>query len=211
MKNFGLRELLLVDPRFDHAKAKVFATHGKDVLDKAKRIRFNELEKFDLLIGTTAISATDRSNVVRISVAPQDLARIVGARNSTSCLVLGREATGLTNEELKKCDIVVNIDTPTQYKTLNISHALAVILYSMSNTKGIRQQRRTISKNERKLLTQYAMELAKTAGLRRHKAEMLQVTLKRMFGRSTLTSKEAMLIVTLFRAALLTIKRKTAK
>jgi TrmH family RNA methyltransferase len=210
MKNFGLRELLLVKPKFDLNKAKVFATHGKDLLEKAKQIRFNELKRFDLLIGTTAIPASSRLNLVRDSIDPEHLIRILANKNSNVCLVMGREATGLTNEELAKCDIVVRIDTPTQYTTLNISHALAILLYVVLNkNKSIKQQKRTATKKERKLVIDYALALAKTSGLRKYKTPLLEIALKRILGRSVLTSKEVMLMVSLFRSALLTMKRKT--
>jgi len=209
MKNFGLKELLLVNPKFDLDKAKIFATRGKDLLEKAKQIKFNELKRFDLLIGTTAIPASSRLNLVRDSIDPEHLVRILANKNSNLCLVLGRESTGLANEELAKCDIVVNIDTPTQYATLNISHALAILLYAILNTKSVKQRKSTASKKERKLVVDYALALAKTSGLHKHKTPMLEIALKRILGKSALTSKEAMLIVSLFRGALLTIKRKS--
>lgn len=210
MKNFGLSELLLINPKFDLDKAKVFATHGKDLLEKAKQIKFNDLKRFDLLIGTTAIPASSRLNLVRDSIDPEHLARILTNKNSNFCLVLGREATGLTNEELAKCDIVVNIDTPTHYKTLNISHALAILLYEIFSRNKSKKRGLTTSK-EMQLVIKYALSLAKSSGVRKHKITMLEVAMKRMMSRSMLTSKEAMLLVTLLRSAILAIERKQLK
>ena len=206
MKNFGLSELLLINPKFDLDKAKVFATHGKDLLEKAKHVRFNDLKMFDLLIGTTAIPASSRLNLVRDSIDPEHLARILTNKNSNFCLVLGREATGLTNEELAKCDIVVNIDTPTQYKTLNISHALAILLYEIF-ASNMRRRRILATSNEVQLIIDYALSLAKNSGVRKHKIMMLKLALKRIMSRSMVTSKEAMLMVTMLRSATTAIKK----
>jgi len=206
MKNFGLSELLLINPKFDLEKAKIFATHGKDLLEKAKQIKFNDLKRFDLLIGTTAIPASSRLNLVRDSIDPEHLARILTNKNSNFCLVLGREATGLTNEELAKCDIVVNIDTPTQYKTLNISHALAILLYEIF-ASNMRRRRILATSNEVQLIIDYALSLAKNSGVRKHKIMMLKLALKRIMSRSMVTSKEAMLMVTMLRSATTAIKK----
>ncbi len=210
MKNFGLKELLLVNPRVDLEKAKVFATHGKDLLEKARRIKFNKLKTFDLLIGATAIQASDRLNLVRDSIDPEHLARILASKDSNLCVVLGREATGLTNEELARCDIVVNIDTPTKYKTLNISHALAILLYEIFS-RGKQRKRGLATAKELQLVTKYALSLAKSSAVRKHKITMLEVAMKRMMGRSMPTSKEVMLLVTLLRGAIMAIERKQLK
>lgn len=207
MKNFGLTQLLLVKPTFDMEKAKMFATHGKDVLGRARTVEFDDLKSFDPLVGTTAIRASDRLNLVRDAIMPREAAAILAARNSNACIVLGREATGLTNHELSRCDIVVSIDTPTDYKTLNISHALAILLYEIFAVNG-RKKRSLADPNELQLLVNYALALAGTSGVRIHKMKMLETALKRIMSRGMATSKEAMILVTLLRGASMAMERK---
>ncbi len=206
VKNFGLKELLLIKPKFTRSRAKVFAMGGRDILDKSKVIDFNELRKFDLLIGTTAIRGKSRLNLIRDSITPE---RLVGLlqKNSDACIILGRESTGLTNRELNFCDVVVNIDTFTDYKTLNISHALAIILYE-TLAKGM-SRRTAASRSERELLMAYALTLARKSDYPKHKEEMLLTTLKRILTNSSLTSKEVMLLISLMRDATLTIDRSS--
>jgi TrmH family RNA methyltransferase len=208
MNNFGLKELLLIKPNFTASRAKMFAMGGKYVLDKARIINFTELRKFDLLIGTTAIRAKSRLNITRDSVTPE---RLVGMlqNNSDACVVLGRESTGLTNKELSYCDVVVNIDTLTDYKTLNISHALAIILYEIV-AKG-KSRKVVASKSEKELLVAYALNLAKNSDYPTHKQEMLRTTLKRLLANSSPTSKEAMLLISLLRDATLAIDRSSTR
>ena len=207
MKNFGINELFLVNPKFDAKKAAIFAVHGKDLLDKAETIDFDDLRKFDLLIGTTAIRSSDRSNVTRDSINPSQLVQLLVDAKQHICLILGREATGLNNSELSACDVVVNIDTGTNYRTLNISHALAILLYEIKSS-NFHKKKSLATVHERELLIDYALKLAKASSYRRHKISLLTMALKRFLGRNLLTSKEAMLMVTLFRQALLTINRK---
>ena len=206
MKNFGLKDLLLIKPRFNTDKAKVFAMSGKDLLERAQIIDFAELRKFDLLIGTTAMRTKSRLNIIRDCIMPERLVSIL-QKNSNACIVLGRESTGLTNRELSCCDVIVNIDTLTDYKTLNISHALAIILYEIL-AKG-KSRKTAASKSERELLIAYALRLAEKSGYPKHKQEMLQTTLKRLLASSSPTSKQVMLLISLLRDAILAIDRSS--
>jgi TrmH family RNA methyltransferase len=135
MKNFGAAGLFLVNPHFNSEEAIKFSTHGKRILASAKVVTFDELRaKFDVLAGTTAITATSRLNVLRGQTRPEELAKLVQSvgKSKSFCIVLGRESSGLNNTELQMCDFVVTIDTKTKYRTLNISHALSILLYEIS-------------------------------------------------------------------------------
>jgi tRNA/rRNA methyltransferase len=48
-------------------------------------------------------------------------------------ILFGREDVGLLNEELKLCDLVVRISTSHEYPVMNLPHAVAVILYDLSD------------------------------------------------------------------------------
>ncbi len=210
MQNFGLDELLLIKPGFDAERARIFAAHGKNILDSARTIKFSDLDDYDPLIGTTAIRARNRLNIVRDAIAPWELPDLLSGRNSKPCIVLGREATGLTNEELAKCDVVVSIDTRSSYKTLNISHALAILLYEL-HARGRTRKRDLADAGELELIVDYAHSLAESSGIMPHKVQKVELALKRILGRSTLTSKEAMLLVTLLRKASLAIGRRSGR
>jgi tRNA C32,U32 (ribose-2'-O)-methylase TrmJ len=45
------------------------------------------------------------------------------------CILIGRDDIGLTSEEMGDCDAVVFIPADADYPVLNISHALAILLY----------------------------------------------------------------------------------
>ena len=162
------------------------------------------------MIGTTAIYSNNRSNVIRDSINPSQLVKIIADSKQSICFLVGRESTGLNNTELSICDIVVSIDTGTAYRTLNISHALAILLYEIKKN-SFQKKTNLATVHERVLLIDYALKLAKVSGYRRHKTSLLAMALKRFLGRNLLTSKETMLMVTLFRQALLTIERKRRK
>ena len=199
MKNFGIKELLLVNPRCDIERAKMYATHGKDILDQAKVVDIDHLKRFDQLIGTTAIDARSNKNIVRNSIEPSQ-ARII----DNSCIILGRESKGLSNEELAMCDLVITIDTGSDYNIMNISHALAIILYEFTKKEKVKEH---ASKEEVELLINYALAVADKAGIRKDKQKNVEYALRRILGRALPTSKEVRILVTLLRKTLLAMDR----
>ena len=68
-------------------------------------------------------------NVVQLSEIIKE-----AEREKDFCIVLGRETFGSNNKELQMCDLIVVIDTKTEYRTMNISHALAILLYEISKS-----------------------------------------------------------------------------
>lgn len=131
MKNVGLGELILVNPRCDHQsfEAQTMAVHAKDVLAKAK------------VVDTLATALGDRQRIIATSAREQILASPAEtprqalpwllAPNLKSALVFGREDSGLTNEELNQAHRFVRIPVHPQYPSLNLSQAVAVCTYEL--------------------------------------------------------------------------------
>ncbi len=52
--------------------------------------------------------------------------------NGMKCAIMfGRERTGLTNEELQRCDIHINIDANPEYSSLNLAMSVQVLSYEL--------------------------------------------------------------------------------
>ncbi|HEX2615467.1 MAG TPA: RNA methyltransferase [Nitrososphaera sp.] len=216
MKNFGQRRLYMVNPHYDDVEAVRYATHGKDVLATAKVVTLKQLrKKFDILIGTTAIKATSRLNVLRESITPEQMAKIIhDAAGKDFCIVLGRESSGLKNEELGLCDLVCIIDTKTKYRTMNIAHALALLLYEISKLRPeapVKKSKKTMdlaSQGDIDLLMQYVDRVADLGSYDSHKKPLLDAAVKKMIARSVPTTKDVMLLVSLLRKSVLAIERQ---
>jgi tRNA/rRNA methyltransferase len=202
-KNFGISKLYLVEPKFDRRIASVYAAHGADFIEKAEEVDLDEVRRrHDLLVATTAISATKRANINRLSVSPEEVAKYLPSSKSAS-LVVGRDTTGLKNEEIAKCDIVTTIQTGTNYRTLNVSHSVGILLYVLSRKSSVKN--RVPKLEERDAFANYAYELALASGLQRYRAERLKKLARRMTVRSQLDGKELGLLVSLMRKAVMTI------
>jgi len=135
MKNFEIRNLHIIntnqiDVKNDESMAR--AMHGKDILEK---ITIHEsIEemikkfKFDFLVGTTA-QPGGPYNPLRLTISPKELCKNLDI-NARIGIIFGREDSGLTNKELDLCDMNVYIPAG-DYSTLNLSHAVAIILYEI--------------------------------------------------------------------------------
>jgi tRNA/rRNA methyltransferase len=221
MKNFGLKSLYLVRPNFDKAEAAKYSTHGNDVLIAAKTVTLSELrKKFDILIGTTAIQAISRLNILRESISAEQLAKIIhGSSTKDFCILLGRESSGLNNEELELCNLVVTIDTKTNYKTMNVAHALAILLYEISKLQSslepaAKKSKKMVdlaSQKDIDLLLQYVSKLADAGNYDLHKKPLLEAAAKKLLAKSVPTTKDVMLLISLLRKSLLAIERGYGK
>ncbi len=198
MKNFGVGKLYLVRPKVDLSVASIYASHGMDILHSAERTSLKDVRRrHDLLVATTAISARRRANVARRSIRPESAASLIRGAKSAS-LVLGRDSTGLKNEEIKECDLVTTIHTGTAYATLNVSHAAAIMLYLVAKDKS---SARTPHRRPRDLFAEHLYELALAGKFQKHKRPGLKEAVKRIAATSQVSEKELFLMTGIFRKA----------
>ena len=212
MKNFGLQRLYLVSPSCDMRAASVYASHGADILKDAEVVTLAKVRKaHDFLLATTAIRAKRGANVGRTTVKPEEaVARVVTAESAS--MVFGRDTTGLTNEELALCDLVTSVETRTDYRTLNVSHSAAILLYLTSRAWGAKkasqgQEGSGASRERREAFSRYAYDLAIASGMQSHRAERMVQVARRVALKSEVNSKELGLLVSLLRKAELELKR----
>jgi tRNA/rRNA methyltransferase len=203
VNNFGVDRLYLVRPKVDMSVALIYASHAADVIENAEIVTFAQLrKKNDLLVATTAVGARRRSNVIRRIAKPEDVARQVRSARSAS-LVFGRDTTGLTNEEIRMCDVTTTIDTGSRYKTLNIGHAAAILLYVVSRVDA--KAFRSSSRVPRELFAENLRGLAVASRMPPHKVRNMLEIGKRMVATSRLTDEQLLLLSSVLRKATGTI------
>ena len=132
-RNFSVDEIVLVQPRaeLEHEETQRFAAHG---WEWKNRVRVSEsleeaLREYEVSICTSA-KVGQRSDVLRHPIMPWEIKERVGTPRSLA-LVFGRESTGLTREEIAKCDLLLHIPGNPDYPVLNLSHAVAIVLYEV--------------------------------------------------------------------------------
>ena len=172
-------------------------------------------KRFRLLIGTTAIEGTRKANLTRKTLDVEEcaskLAERISARPSAACIVLGRDTTGLTNEELKNCDYNMTIRASNEYNTLNVSHAAAIILFVFSKSleKNLNRTRKivTSTRKERERAVQLFEQLAEVSEFQKFKSGLLKETITRLFDRGDPSLREIYLLMGLASKATSKIRR----
>ena len=129
----GIERLYLVDPVpwRESPDAWGFAHGSREVLEQAvETATFEEaLEGVHTAIGTTHRTGRARGPMVPPRVM-SGLLRSLLAEGEIA-VVFGREDQGLFNEELALCQMGVHVPTATKFPSLNLSHAVMVIVYEL--------------------------------------------------------------------------------
>lgn len=137
MKNMGLARLYLVAPRdYPNEQAVWRAASAGDVLDNAVVVPTlsDAIGDCQFIVGT---SARERRIPWPLMDARRCAERMAVASGREQVAVLfGREDRGLTNDELKVCNLHLNIPTSGEYSSLNLAMAVQIVAYElcMQNT-----------------------------------------------------------------------------
>lgn len=132
MKNMGLDDLCLVQPRyFPHQEASARASGAEDVLDAATVVDSLEAALRDCVYAAGA-SARSRS-IGWPSMLPRDCAvrLLEESRRGTCAAVFGPEKSGLTNEHLDLCHTLLTIPANPAFSSLNLAMAVQVVTYEL--------------------------------------------------------------------------------
>ncbi|HKK00277.1 MAG TPA: RNA methyltransferase [Desulfotignum sp.] len=134
MMNFGVARLRLVNPckAFRSLEARKMALGTVEILENAEVYPdlHTALADIHLTFGTTRRFGKYRKNFLTPATAARQIAQ--SGPDVTCALLLGREDTGLETRDLDLCQRFVTIPTHDAYPSMNLSHALAVLLYEVS-------------------------------------------------------------------------------
>lgn len=135
MKNFGLGDLLLVDPPPLDPDGEAYGFAGRareDVLPNATETTLDAVVERYYTIGCTATTNEDaRSHVRYPALTASELPAHLRGLEADVALVFGRERTGLTNDELARLDAVCSVPASAAYPSLNLGQAATVVLYEL--------------------------------------------------------------------------------
>ena len=215
MKNFGLTNLVLINPCKMENESYYKAMHARDVVSNSETYcslkEFLKSKEIDSAIGTTG-NAGGSYNVARIAVSPEQLADTINY-NGNMALIFGREGNGLSNEEISLCDVIVSIPTHDYYPILNITHAAAIIFYEMfKREKSYPVDRiESASAAEKESLINCMDEIILKLGYPRHKSKNASLVFRRIIGRAFISEREAHTLKGTFRRIKVRIKEINIK
>ena len=194
MANFGLKNLVLINPPKLTNEAYYQATHGKYIVENAKIYPslddFYQSQRIDFKVASTGM-AGGSYNLSRIPIRPEELGKSLNVSNKIAIL-FGREGDGLSNKEIGDCDICVSIPTDPTYPIMNISHAAAIIFYELfKNKHDYRVEGLNESGDlEKKYLVKDMEELIDCLDIPGHKKSNGLKTFNNIVSRAFITSRE---------------------
>jgi TrmH family RNA methyltransferase len=235
MSNFGVDDLTLVRPvaSIDDREAKRRSARGEYVLDKAHVVDSLEAAIADCRFAVATSSqiggffrpADDLDQVFDLAFPsrPETTNPTVERADAKIALVFGPEPSGLTSAETAQCRFMVAIPTAETNPSLNLSHAVAILLYEayrrvhpvFADSRGAvdrpteKNEARTKSADTQVRLADHqlrsraydrlASAFKRIGYLRPPRESALMYAIKRMLDRSEITEREAKMLIGLAR------------
>lgn len=137
MKTMGLKQLALVSPkRYPDPQAEWRAAAATDVLDACQ-----VCDSLDEAIAGCHWVAGASARSRRIPWPVEDARTAAGhllrqASAGPVAVLFGREADGLSNEELQRCNVHLRIPASPSYPSLNLAMAVQVVAYELHLQSG---------------------------------------------------------------------------
>ncbi len=209
-RNFGATRLVLVAPRAPlRAEARRRAMGGLPILRAA--VKFSTLDRAvadaDLVVGTTDLSTGRSTAYLRRSVSPERVGEILRVVEGRVALVFGPEDNGLSRTELERCDLLVHIPARREFPTLNVSHAVGVVLYAVHRARGPTDPETTpapdvleLNGKEKELFLERLEHLVGRTRYPAHKRRGLILLFRRVLGRATPTEAEYRMMLGLWKS-----------
>ena len=133
MKTMGLSRLTVVTDRpVITPESEALSGGAFDVVKSITRV--SSLDEALRDVSFAAGASARRRSLERPLYQPREgLSRALSHAANGECvaLVFGRESSGLTNAELAKCDIHINIDANPVYSSLNLAMSVQVLAYEI--------------------------------------------------------------------------------
>jgi len=134
IKTMGFKDLCIVNSS-NHLdkKSRILAHASADILENAKMYKdFKQMASdFDFLIATSAKRRRTNENYI-----PADTLRdfLLDRKDNFDRvgIMFGREESGLTNDEIRRCDLITYVPIANPYPSLNLSQAVMIYAYLLS-------------------------------------------------------------------------------
>jgi len=198
MKNMGLENMVLINPPdLEADEAKKLAYMSYDIIEKAIIVSsFDEaLSIIDIAIATTKRKGLWRKRFL----SPEKTSDLIIERvkKNKVGVFFGTEKTGLTNEEVVKCEYCSEIPAVIEYPSINIAQAVMIYVYEIYRAfmrkEKIKPFSTTLKKAPRKELQRVAkrvLDLMNEFGLTKGFEDKFTKSLYRMLARTEWEKKD---------------------
>ena len=200
MFNFGVSNLILVNPKIDlpSEKAEAVAVDAVDLVKNAK-IYADLREALEDFTYSFAFTARHRDMNKEFINSQEIISEIHNNyKGEMIAIIFGGEASGLTNEHLSLASKCVTINTHSNFSSLNLSHAVSVFCYSLfsysnyANSNSYSKEVGIHSKNELIYFFEHLESELEARGFFEPQEKMpkMKQNLRNLFHRADLNERE---------------------
>jgi len=196
LSNFGVTRLRIVgeDPR-NESEAKIFSVHALDLLESAEIYPDLQSALADMHASWAATARAGRNHSVTRALVPLGELPNPLKMNGQVALIFGREDIGLTNEEIALCDLAFTIPVSPSYPSLNLSHAIAVVLYELYSKYAPEKppeltEARPATREEREMVYHFLDSVIDELEIKEYRKPIAKQVFRNLLGRAYMTGRE---------------------
>lgn len=200
MKTMGLSYLYLVNPRhFPDEQATAMAAGADDVLQNAVVCSSLD-EALQGVVHTVAMTARLRDISLEVKTPRAAMPEMLQmAQAHPVALLFGTEMSGLSNEELVRAQVLVNIPANPEFSSLNLAASVQVLAYELSvalqvNLPAVPEIPPAPHEQLEGLYAQLEQTLAEIGFFTTKNPERLMQRLRRLYARARLEQEEVNLL-----------------
>lgn len=184
MMNMNAGPLILINPQVDSLSdlSLRFALHASKLLKDAIILPTLEkaLHNYDFSVAVTRRTGQWRKK----DFEPHALGGYISRHPDTNtCLVFGRESSGLTSEEVNLCDAICSIPSHSSYPSLNLSHAVMVVLYEIYQSAYSEEDQIASPREIKEMIENIELAFRESGMFHKHPAENLMLYFKKVLTR----------------------------
>ena len=203
MKNMGFADLFIVGgENLDVERAAVVAVHAADVLESSERVASLQEAVADAALVAGVTRRTGRRRKA-FSLSSEELAEKICRKNSgLTAIVFGNEESGLSDIDLSLCNHAVRIPSSSLFPSLNLSHAVQIVLYDIFRTGMASSLRRfaPVTRNDLDRHVDVMLQSLQNIGFfKQVTSEDMRIFLRDVFARAGLSVREVRRLEGIFR------------
>ena len=136
MANFGLSDMRVVEPFAPVWREATSAVGAGDIMHNAPQLGSLDEALKDCTFSLAATALRNRAVVQEVITLPRLNERLETLPTGQIALVFGNEKTGLSNEDIERCDAILNIPTVAKQPSINLAQAVILTCYELSRRTG---------------------------------------------------------------------------
>ena len=132
MVNFGLSDLRVVEPFAPVWREATSAVGAGDIMQSAAQLGSLDEALKDCTFSLAATALRNRGVVQEVITLPKLNERLAMCACEKVALVFGNEKTGLSQDDIERCDAILNIPTVAKQPSINLAQAVILTCYELS-------------------------------------------------------------------------------